>query len=248
MRRTFALLAFSAIAMTSCGAFVSSDSVEGWPDVDLGVPVERYVERVERDLHLHVFAPTQTADDEDLNDGAGAVLFFHGGGFRTTRVHQFEHQARAVAAAGMVGLVVEYRVTAEGTSVADAVDDGSAAMAFVRENAAQLGVDPDRVALAGSSAGGSLALRVSGTADALVLFNPAVSKTSQNTSPDAPALVMHARDDRVIPFETAESFCDGQADCLFVDYETGGHGFFNKEPELTQTTDEMINFLSTHGW
>ena len=111
----------------------------------------------------------------------GAVLFFFGGGFRVGTPAQFDFQARTLAAVGMVGIMADYRVQSrDGVNVAACVEDACAAMAFVRGNAVRLGIDPERIAAAGGSAGGTLAAGLatfarpeSGrTPDALALYNP----------------------------------------------------------------------------
>ncbi len=238
------LLILALAALTACGALGSDTDVSGWPDVDLGAEVEIYKSTDERDLHLHIFRP---ADDAAA---PGAVLFFHGGGFRTTRVEQFERQARAAAEAGIVGIVVEYRVTAEGTTRADAVLDGANALAVLRANAERFGVDPARLALAGSSAGGALAVEAGAReqSDALVLFNPAVGPASAAFVQGEPVIVFHSRQDTIVPFSSAEGFCAAAARCELESFDEGDHGFFNDDPAFTETTAAMIAFLQTHGW
>lgn len=246
VRALRSLLLVGLLLLPSCGLLSGDVEVAGWPDVDLGADVEIYKSTPERDLHLHIFRP------DVVGDGApGAVLFFHGGGFRTTRVEQFERQAKVAADAGMVGMVVEYRVTAEGTSRADAVADGADALAVLRANADRFGVDPERIALAGSSAGGALAVEASAAqvrADALVLFNPAVGAASAPFVADEPTLVFHSREDTIVPFSSAEAFCTDVAGCELIAFDEGDHGFFNDDPAFTATTNQMIEFLSTHGW
>ncbi len=230
--------------LTACGILDRGPDVAGWPDVDLGAEVEVHASTPERDLHLHIFRPAAA-------DGpAGAVLFFHGGGFRSTRGDQFERQAKAVADAGMAGIVVEYRVTTEGTTRSDAVLDGANALALVRGDAVRLGVDPARVALAGSSAGGALAVEAGAleSADALVLFNPAVGRTSATFVGEEPTIVFHSREDTIVPFASADGFCSAVARCELVAFDEGDHGFFNDDPAYTATTTNMIAFLTTNGW
>lgn len=197
----------------------------------------------ERDLHLHIFRP-----DDSLQGDRGAVLFFHGGGFATTRVEQFERQAQLLADAGIVGIVVEFRVTAEGTTRSDAIEDGADALDFVVTHAASLAIDPQRVAMAGASAGGALATEASPGTSALVLFNPAVNASSAGLAGDVPSITFHSREDTVIPFSSAEGFCDAAADCELIAFDEGDHGFFNNEPAFTETTNAMIEFLRSQGW
>lgn len=242
MARVLLILALSTIV--GCGVLAGGDEVSGWPDVDLGAEVEVYKSTDQRDLHLHIFRP------DAASASPGAVLFFHGGGFRTTRVEQFERQARAAAAVGIVGIVVEYRVTVEGTDRSDAVLDGADALAVVRENAERFGVDPNRIALAGSSAGGALAVEANAQtgADAIVLFNPAVGPASTPFIGSEPVIVFHSREDTIVPFSSAEGFCMGVEHCEMVAFDEGDHGFFNDEPAFSETTSAMIEFLQTHSW
>jgi acetyl esterase/lipase len=115
-------------------------------------------------------------------------VFFFGGGWTSGSPTQFEGQSRHLAARGMVAIVADYRVkTRHGAKPADCVSDAKACVRWVRANAARLGVDPNRIAAGGGSAGGHLAAatatlpgldtadddkKVSGVPDALVLFNP----------------------------------------------------------------------------
>ena len=242
--RVVVALGVVALLASGCGVLSRSDrgNVSGFPDDDLGVRVEVYKETPQRDLHLHVFAP------ESASAGSGAVLFFHGGGFATTRVEQFARQAQAAADAGMVGFVVEYRVTPEGTSRADAIGDGVDAVAYVAREAGRLGVDPSKIAVAGSSAGGALAVEASSEAAALALFNPAVGRGSASFLAGQPVIAFHSRQDTIVPFSSVEAFCDAAQNCTMVAFDQGDHGFFNDDPAFTETTDAFVEFLLARGW
>jgi acetyl esterase/lipase len=87
----------------------------------------------------------------------GGVLYIHGGGFAVGSV-EMEH-ANAVRLANNVGIVVvsvEYRLAPEHPFPA-AIEDCYAALQWMHAHASELEVDPARVALVGSSAGGGLA-------------------------------------------------------------------------------------------
>ncbi|MDQ0664660.1 acetyl esterase [Arthrobacter ulcerisalmonis] len=85
------------------------------------------------------------------------VVFFHGGGWATGNIDTHDGEARMIAAeAGAIVVSVDYRLAPEHPFPA-AADDAISATAWLRENAAALGADPKRVAVAGDSAGGNLA-------------------------------------------------------------------------------------------
>lgn len=148
----------------------------------LGVPhVYKTVDG--RALKLYVHSPaTGTAPFP-------AIVFFHGGGWRGGRPTQFNHHAERLAQRGMVSVQVEYRLLQRDGKVPPeiCVRDAKSAMRWVRAHAAQLKIDPRRIAAGGGSAGGHLAaftatvkglddpaddLAVSPVPAAMALFNP----------------------------------------------------------------------------
>jgi acetyl esterase len=91
-------------------------------------------------------------------DPRGAtVVLLHGGGWTVGSVAEYDGLARRLAARlPAVVLSVEYRRAPEHPFPA-AVDDAVAATRWALQHAAELGGDPDRVAVAGDSGGGNLA-------------------------------------------------------------------------------------------
>ena len=97
--------------------------------------------------------------------GAGerppVVVYLHGGGWTIGDLQTHDEPCRALAAGtGAVVVSVDYRLAPEHPFPA-AVDDAYAAACFVAGNAEDLGVDADRLVIAGDSAGGNLAAAVS---------------------------------------------------------------------------------------
>jgi len=91
---------------------------------------------------------------------AAVVLYFHGGGMVLGSNHSFEPLARMLAAASDATVVsVDYRLAPENPSPAQ-FDDAYTATTWVADNAETLGIDTARLAVAGDSAGGSLAAAV----------------------------------------------------------------------------------------
>jgi acetyl esterase len=106
---------------------------------------------VDREHHrLDVYRPIERKGPLPM------VLYIHGGGFRI--LSKDTHWALAIAFArrGNVVFNINYRLAPEHPFPA-AVEDGCAALAWAVENAARFGADPDRLVLAGESAGANLA-------------------------------------------------------------------------------------------
>ncbi len=108
-----------------------------------------------RDLKLYVQRPAGW----QAGDRRPAIVFFHGGGFVGGNPRQFENQAAHLARRGAVTFEVEYRLLPRGSRELPTrcIQDAKSAMRWVRRHAVELGVDPQRIASAGGSAGGHLA-------------------------------------------------------------------------------------------
>ncbi|MDX1564009.1 MAG: alpha/beta hydrolase [Phycisphaeraceae bacterium] len=135
-------------------------------------------------LKMWVFSP----EGHQSTDKKPAAVFFFGGGWNGGTPAQFEPHARYLASRGMVAAVADYRVKSrQGTTPFECVKDGKSAVRYLRKNTAKLGIDPNRIAAGGGSAGGHVAAatgtvpgleeagedqKVSSKPDALLLFNP----------------------------------------------------------------------------
>lgn len=129
-----------------------SGRVLDFVDVD-GVTVEpRSIPGGAGPLPARIYTPAQR--------GAGALVFFHGGGFALGSLDSHHGVCCKLAQlAGVTVIAIDYRLTPEHPFPA-AYDDAVAATRWVIANAATLGLDARRVAVGGDSAGGNLAAAV----------------------------------------------------------------------------------------
>jgi acetyl esterase len=109
-----------------------------------------------------------------------AFLFFHGAGWAAGMPEWGYGQCRHYAERGMVGISFEYRLRwRHGTTPIESVADAKSAVRWTRTHAAELGVDPKRIVVAGFSAGGHLAAAVG----ILPGFDEAGEDTSVDVTP-----------------------------------------------------------------
>ncbi|HEX5945052.1 MAG TPA: alpha/beta hydrolase, partial [Acidimicrobiales bacterium] len=103
------------------------------------------------DVPVRVYVPTDEPGPRPV------LVYFHGGGWVIGSVETHDGTVRAVAeASGATVVSVDYRLAPENPFPA-AIDDALAAIRWVVANAAELDVDPSRLAVGGDSAGGNLA-------------------------------------------------------------------------------------------
>ncbi len=117
-----------------------------------GVQVERgvtYVQYGRRALQLDVHRPMT----DDLRPG---VVLVHGGGWRSGYRENLTPLANALAQRGFVVANISYRLAPEAQFPA-AIHDVKAAIRWLRKHAKEYGVNPDRIAVGGTSAGGQIA-------------------------------------------------------------------------------------------
>ena len=167
------------IILELTGSLMAGDDIK--PD-----QIIEYKQTAETNLTLHVFFPPgHSGSDKDP-----AIVFFFGGGWVAGSPKQFYPQSKYLASRGMVSICADYRVSSRHhTPPMVCVKDGKSAIRWVRRHAEKLGIDPNRLAAGGGSAGGQVAaavaldkgfneegedLTISCRPDALVLFNPVI--------------------------------------------------------------------------
>jgi pectinesterase len=126
--------------------------VENLPPDSFSSTMNRaYCEVNGRALYLDVFTPVRRSGTKRT-----AVIFLHGGGWRTGNRSMHHPLAQRLASRGYVCFTPEYRLSVEALYPA-AVFDIKAAIRWVRHHSEEFNIDPARIALAGHSAGGELA-------------------------------------------------------------------------------------------
>jgi arylsulfatase A-like enzyme/acetyl esterase/lipase len=179
MKPTFPLVLLGLISI------VTAFAAQPYPPKFDGARVETYKTVGDVKLSLHIFEPPGP-----VQPNRPAIVFFFGGGWTNGSPVQFEQQCRHFASRGMVAITADYRVASRQQVKASAcVADAKSAIRWLRQNAQRLGIDPQRIAAGGGSAGGHIAAttgtvpgfdeagedtKVSSVPNALVLFNPAL--------------------------------------------------------------------------
>lgn len=148
-----------------------------------------YKKTPQGDLHLNIFKPKNWKP----SDSRPVIVFFFGGGWVNGSPSQFKSHCQHLASKGMVACAAEYRIKSKHkTTPFECVSDGKSAVRWIRQHAAELGIDPNRIVAGGGSAGGHVAActgtvigfeepdedsQISSVPNALALFNPVIDTT-----------------------------------------------------------------------
>jgi acetyl esterase/lipase len=161
------------------------------PDLDaqenppVGGPVDLVFKVTGSDsLRLTIFPPAQNHPEEP----DAAMVIFHGGGWTMGDPSWAFGYAKRYAQKGMVAVAAQYRLSNQRSiTPIDAMEDARDAIIWLRKNARELGIAPDRIVAFGWSAGAhlaacaavfpssDLATNISSIPDALILYSPALS-------------------------------------------------------------------------
>jgi acetyl esterase len=145
-----------------------------------------YKKTVQEDMYLYLLRPA-----EKSHKPLPAIIYFTGGGWVNGSVESQIANAAWFRDQGIIGITADYRVKSRhGTTPMECIRDAKSAVRYVRAHAKTLGIDPNKIIVAGGSAGGHIAactaidggdepgedLSVSSKANALVLHNPVLGE------------------------------------------------------------------------
>jgi acetyl esterase/lipase len=137
---TLALSACAGLAFTVANAPALFGDFERRADVAYGAHPRQ---------QLDVYSPKGA-------QGRPIIVFWYGGGWENGRKGQYRFVGAALAKAGYVAVLPDYRLYPE-VKFPAFVQDGAEALAWVAGHATEIGGDPRRIYLAGHSAGAHLA-------------------------------------------------------------------------------------------
>lgn len=279
--RRAAVLAFTVlVAITASGCVVRPQAAvpdlryrdeiftQTWTtsNVAYASPVSRHTGEAET-LYADVYRPTG-----DSITNRPAVIWIHGGSFAggNKTSPEIVDEATAFARKGYVSVSIAYRVSPIGgctsiteeclMAIEDAQADAQTAVRWLRTHAADYGVDPDLISIAGTSAGAITALNVAFNPDtplpgewegvssrvtaAVSLSGAALPWTAANPG-DSHVLLFHGTNDFVVPYAWAQSTYDAAIaagrNAHLITWQGAGH-----VPYLahrTQIIDLTTNFL-----
>lgn len=197
----------------------------------------QYVERRGTALYMDVYRPAEPRADK------ACVVYLFGGGFYAGERNDTASRVscRKLSEQGFVTISIDYRLGLKGmkpddfkatkvfdyfdTSIYWAVEDCSAAIAYIVKHAEELGIDPQKILLTGSSAGAVTVLqtdycRANGRAEAYELpqgWKPAgvipyagaisvSTGTIKYKTPPAPTCFFHGTKDKIVFYKQFHFF------------------------------------------
>ncbi len=214
-----------------CIAFVAAaqERYQGvWFD-EISTETATYATKDGENLDLDIYLPQGDSETE-----RPTVIFVHGGGFSggTRNGQMIVDFCTQVASRGYVVASISYRLTRKGkpggfgcecptneklNTINAAVEDLQDATFFLIENREQFGIDPQKIILAGSSAGAETALVAAykppycyglesgpvSFAGVIGMAGAIVDTAAVYDGAAVPSLLFHGTDDNLVPYATA---------------------------------------------
>jgi carboxylesterase type B len=210
-------------------------------------------------LQLDMYRPTG-----DTVTSRPAIVWVHGGSFSggSKTSGELVDEATTFAKLGFVNVSINYRLESPGCSgsfsncgqaIQEAWADAQTAVRFMRTNAATYGIDPNRIAIGGSSAGGITALNVgyasaedpSASVRAAQSISGAKLSSSAVSAGDAAALDFHCTTDPLVSYQWAVNTVDAAKaqglDAFLESWDATCHVPYAEHRQ--QILDQSRNFL-----
>ena len=215
-------------------------------------------------LKLDVYQPTG-----DTKTGRPAIVWVHGGSFSsgTKTSPELVDEATDLGKKGYVSFSISYRLEPGGCSagaptsncvvaIQHAMEDAQNAVRFVKANAATYGIDANRVAIGGTSAGAITAMNVAyktgETPDAGVRAGVSLSGANLLGAydvNDAPTLLFHGTADPLVPYQWAVNTKTGAEGvknyAWLTTWQNEGHVPYveHRQQIIDQTTNFLYHYL-----
>jgi carboxylesterase type B len=210
-------------------------------------------------LQLDMYRPTG-----DTVTSRPAIVWVHGGSFSggSKTSGELVDEATTFAKLGFVNVSINYRLESPGCSgsfsncgqaIQEAWADAQTAVRFMRTNAATYGIDANRIAIGGSSAGGITALNVgyasaedpSASVRAAQSISGAKLSSSAVSAGDAAALDFHCTTDPLVSYQWAVNTVDAAKaqglDAFLESWDATCHVPYAEHRQ--QILDQSRNFL-----
>jgi acetyl esterase/lipase len=157
--------ALTVLALLACSATAHAQPTNSFPLWPEGAPGA--LGKADKDI------PTLTPYFPDPAKASGAtIVICPGGGYARLAPHEGDQYARFLNESGIAGFVLKYRLGPDGYHHPAMLQDAARAIRTVRARAGEWKLDPNRIGIMGSSAGGHLAATLlthfdAGKADAI---------------------------------------------------------------------------------
>jgi len=190
-----------------------------------------YKKTSQEDMYFYLLRP-----EGKTKKALPAIIYFTGGGWVNGSVDSQIANSAWFRDHGIIGITADYRVKSRhGTTPVECIRDAKSAVRYVRTHAKELGINPEKIIVAGGSAGGHIAactsisvgdepgedLTISSKGDAMVLHNPVLGegfgeeffKAHPEFSPILqinkgwpPTIISCGTADKTTPFAVAQKF------------------------------------------
>ncbi len=189
MKKFFSTLVLFGTLLTSFAQQVQGFDIDLWQN---GLPNSNGIDKTQPyDNEKRNFKPSiRVFLPEDKTQSDAAILIIPGGGYRVLSIGQEGYLwADHFVPQGIATIVLSYRMPMGHTEVP--ISDATEAMRLIREHAAEWGINPQKVGILGSSAGGHLASTIATHNDEQtrpnfqILFYPVISMNPAITHADS---------------------------------------------------------------